>query len=63
VTPEILGAVRSRRTVALTQFEARPAASTARKRTSVSPSAEIDADEAVVLDDQVEPPFVEVWRS
>src|SRR5690349_12776441 len=61
-----LGAVRSRRTVEPavgvlgTQFEVRPATSTARNCTSVSPSAVMVAVEPVTGADHAVPPSVEV---
>ena len=55
--------MRSRRTVACTQFEVRPALSTARNRTSVWPWADTVAPAPAVEPDQVEPPSVEVWYS
>ena len=55
-----VGAVRSSRTVACTQFDVRPALSTPRNCTSVSPSADTAMLVPVVGDDQVEPPSVEV---
>ena len=58
-----VGAVWSRRTVACTQFEVRPALSTARNRTSVWPWADTVAPAPAVEPDQVEPPSVEVWYS
>ena len=58
-----VGAVRSRRTVAPTQADARPATSTARNRTSVSPSAETASEEPAAGADQVEPPSVDVSDS
>ena len=57
------GAVRSSRTVPCTHPEVRPAPSMARKRSTVSPSAVIDAVAPEVADDQVEPPSVEVSYS
>src|SRR6185503_3369708 len=50
-----VGAVRSSRTVALTQAEARPATSMARTRTSVSPSAVTARDGPADGADHVEP--------
>ena len=57
-----VGGVVSSRTVACTQAEAFPAASTAAKRTSVSPWATTSACAPEVAVDQVAPPFVENWK-
>ena len=60
VSTGFVGAVRSRRTVACTQFEVSPELSTLRNCTSVSPSADTAMLVPVVGDDQVEPALVEV---
>ncbi len=56
----VVGAVRSMRTVAWAQPETRPTLSTARKRTSVSPSPlTVSAAPDVGSGDHVAPPFVD----
>ena len=58
-----LGALRSIRTVACFQPDVNPAPSTARKRTSVSPSLVTASDAPATAGDQLAPPSVEVERS
>ena len=57
-----VGLVRSIRAVATTQLLVLPDTSTARNRTSVSPSAVTDRDAPVDVDPQVAPPSVETCR-
>ena len=56
------GAVRSIRTVAVTQLLACPETSSARNRTSFSPSAVTVMLAAIVAGPQVTPPSVDTWR-
>ena len=58
-----LGAVRSSCTVSCTAAEVKPASSTARKRTRVSPSAVTVSEPPVTHADQLAPPSSEVERS
>ena len=58
-----VGAVRSIRTVACFQPEMNPAPSTARKRTSVSPSAVTSSDAPAAGSDHVAPPSVDLSYS
>ena len=62
-TAGAVGTVRSMRTVACFQPDVKPAASTARKRTSVSPSSVTPSDEPAAGSDQTVPPSVEVSYS
>ena len=58
-----VGLVRSIRAVATTQLLVLPDTSTARNRTSVSPSAVTNRDAPVEVAPQVAPPSVETCRS
>src|SRR6185312_16778129 len=58
-----VGIVRSMRSVACTQFERSPSASTARNCTRVWPSAETAFEAPGVADDHVVPPSVDVRSS
>ena len=60
LSPGLVGAVRSSRTVACTQFDVSPELSTLRNCTSVSPSADTATLAPDVGDVQVEPPSVDV---